>query len=134
MNEDCMISLISILVQIAYQIFSPTQIEAEELPDLCDTYEVEAVPTFVLIKNGKVLDRVQGANAPELTKKIRLHSERELALPASSPISAAGAGEAPPAAASLEDRLKALVKRDPVMLFMKVRSASLHGFCNFGSS
>jgi len=95
------------------------KIEAEELPDLCDTYEVEAVPTFVLIKNGKVLDRVQGANAPELTKKIRLHSERELALPASSPISAAGAGEAPPAAASLEDRLKALVKRDPVMLFMK---------------
>jgi len=93
------------------------KVEAEELPDLCETYEVEAVPTFVLLKNGKVVDRVQGANAPELTKKIRLHSERELALPASSPTTA---GDAPaPATLSLEDRLKALVKRDPVMLFMK---------------
>ena len=100
--------------------FSFSKIEAEELPDLCETYEVEAVPTFVLLKNGQVLDRVQGANAPELTKKIRLHSERELALPASSPASAVAAGDAPPAAVTLEDRLKALVKRDPVMLFMKV--------------
>jgi len=96
------------------------KVEAEELPDLCETYEVEAVPTFVLLKNGKVVDRVQGANAPELTKKIRLHSERELALPASTPGSA-GDAPAPAAAApqSLEDRLRALVKRDPVLLFMK---------------
>ena len=85
---------------------------------------MEAVPTFVLLKNGKVVDRVQGANAPELTKKIRLHSERELALPASTPGSAGDAPAPAPAAAaapqSLDDRLRALVKRDPVLLFMKV--------------
>jgi len=91
------------------------KVEAEELPDLCETYEVEAVPTFILLKNEKVVDRVQGANAPELTKKIRLHSERELALPDSAP-AAASTTAAP---ASLDDRLRALVKRDPVLLFMK---------------
>jgi len=95
------------------------KVEAEELPDLCETYEVEAVPTFVLLKNGKVIDRIQGANAPELTKKIRLHSEKELALPPSTP----GSVEEVPAQADptlpLEDRLRALVKRDPVLLFMK---------------
>jgi len=95
------------------------KVEAEELPDLCETYEVEAVPTFVLLKNGKVIDRIQGANAPELTKKIRLYSEKELALPPSTP----GSVEEVPAQADptlpLEDRLRALVKRDPVLLFMK---------------
>ena len=82
---------------------------------------MEAVPTFVLLKNGKVIDRIQGANAPELTKKIRLHSEKELALPPSTP----GSVEEVPAQADptlpLEDRLRALVKRDPVLLFMKVK-------------
>ena len=87
---------------------------------MCETYEVEAVPTFVLLKNDKVVDRVQGANAPELTKKIRLHSERELALPASTPGSAGDAPASTPAS-TLDERLRALVKRDPVLLFMKVR-------------
>ena len=96
--------------------------EAEELPDLCETYEVEAVPTFVLLKNGKVIDRIQGANAPELTKKIRMHSERELALPESTPGSVGDAPASTDPKQSLEDRLRALVKRDHVLLFMKVNS------------
>jgi len=95
------------------------KVEAEELPDLCETYEVEAVPTFVLLKNGKVIDRVQGANAPELTKKIRLHSERELALPPSTPGSCGDTPAQTDPKLSLDDRLRALVKRDPVLLFMK---------------
>lgn len=93
------------------------KVEAEELPDLSEKYEVEAVPTFVLLKNDKVVDRIQGANAPELTKKIRLHSERELALPPSTPGSVEEVAADPKL--PLEDRLRALVKRDPVVLFMK---------------
>ena len=72
------------------------QVEAEEFPDLSLKYEIAAVPTFVFIKvcgapftslnpflsstpvslqGGKVVDRVNGAHVPELTKKTTAHSE-----------------------------------------------------------
>jgi len=95
------------------------KVEAEELPDLCEKYEVEAVPTFVLIKNGKVLDRIQGANAPELTKKIRINCEKELPLPASMPNMTEVSEPGNKPKLSLDERLTALVNSEPVMLFMK---------------
>lgn len=71
--------------------------EAEEFPDLSLKYEVAAVPTFIFMKvssvcsqplfsqpslsqhllsqGGKVVDRVNGAHVPELTKKTSTHAE-----------------------------------------------------------
>lgn len=86
------------------------QVEAEEFAELSLEYEVAAVPTFIFLKvrvmfcfcdiaiihwhhtssqGGKVVDRINGAHVPELTKKTAAHSQT-LAVP-------------PPSAPSLED-------------------------------
>lgn len=74
------------------------QVEAEEFPELSLKYEVAAVPTFLFMKvsvywqpsvhcfifspqGGKVVDRVNGAHVPELTKKTSKHAELLAPLP-----------------------------------------------------
>ncbi|GJP81367.1 hypothetical protein CLOP_g11529 [Closterium sp. NIES-67] len=49
------------------------RVEAEEVPDLSETYSVSAVPFFLFFKDGKVVDRLEGANPPELSHKVALH-------------------------------------------------------------
>ncbi|XP_015775271.1 PREDICTED: glutaredoxin-3-like [Acropora digitifera] len=50
------------------------KLEAENLPEVSHKYEISAVPTFLLFKNQKVVDRLDGANAPSLTKKVQHHA------------------------------------------------------------
>ncbi|OWM75995.1 thioredoxin H2-like [Punica granatum] len=49
------------------------KIDVDELEDVAKTFGVEAMPTFLLIKNGIVVDKVVGAKKDELQKKIELH-------------------------------------------------------------
>ncbi|KAL2330034.1 hypothetical protein Fmac_017615 [Flemingia macrophylla] len=49
------------------------KIDVDELPDVAKEYGVQAMPTFVLLKKGKVVDRVVGANKDELTSKVLKH-------------------------------------------------------------
>ncbi|CAI5498350.1 unnamed protein product [Closterium sp. Naga37s-1] len=49
------------------------RVEAEEVPDLSEKYSVSAVPFFLFLKDGKVVDRLEGANPPELAHKVALH-------------------------------------------------------------
>eukprot|EP00051_Salpingoeca_urceolata_P027250 m.480632 g.480632 ORF g.480632 m.480632 type:complete len:329 (+) comp21904_c0_seq1:182-1168(+) len=88
------------------------KVEAEQLPDVSEQHEIVAVPTVVVIKGGAPVDRVDGANAAELTKKVAKHAS------GAGPTSA---GAAAPAAAAedIDARLKKLVNAAPVMLFMK---------------
>ncbi|CAL4064004.1 unnamed protein product, partial [Meganyctiphanes norvegica] len=44
---------------------------AEDLSEISMKYSIAAVPSFLLIREGKVLDRVEGANAAELTTKVK---------------------------------------------------------------
>jgi len=46
------------------------RVEAEEQPEISEDYEVAAVPFFVFLKDGVVVDKLQGANAPELANKV----------------------------------------------------------------
>lgn len=62
-------------------------------------YNVSAVPTVIIFKEGKPYETVNGANAAELTSKL------------GKLVGAAGK--------SLEDRLKALINQSPVVVFMK---------------
>ncbi|KAH7554030.1 hypothetical protein JRO89_XS12G0098800 [Xanthoceras sorbifolium] len=41
--------------------------------DVAKEFEVQATPTFVLVKRGKEVDRVVGAKKDELQKKIQKH-------------------------------------------------------------
>ncbi|CAM6021404.1 unnamed protein product [Sphagnum balticum] len=46
------------------------RVEAEEQLEISEEYEVTAVPFFVFLKDGVVVDKLQGANAPELANKV----------------------------------------------------------------
>lgn len=83
---------------------------AEDFPELSLKYNVTAVPTFVLLRAGSLVDRVDGANAAELTKKINSEisktGQNSTALPT-------------PPTVDINTRLRQLINAAPVMLFMK---------------
>ncbi|KAB1227824.1 Thioredoxin H2 [Morella rubra] len=50
-----------------------SKIDVDVLLDVAQEFQVEAMPTFVLLKKGKEVDRVVGAKKDELEKKIEKH-------------------------------------------------------------
>ncbi|MBA0857309.1 hypothetical protein Goshw_010469 [Gossypium schwendimanii] len=46
------------------------KLDVDELPDVAQEFGVQAMPTFVLVKQGKEVDRVVGAQKNELEKKV----------------------------------------------------------------
>lgn len=51
------------------------KIDVDTLTDVAKEYGVEAMPTFILLKNGKVVDKVVGARREDLQKKIEKYSK-----------------------------------------------------------
>ncbi|OVA09090.1 Thioredoxin [Macleaya cordata] len=49
------------------------KIDVDELMDVSREFGVQAMPTFVLLKQGKEVDKVVGAKKDELEKKIEMH-------------------------------------------------------------
>ena len=45
------------------------------LQDVAQEHKVQAMPTFLLLKQGKEVDRIVGAKKDELEKKILKHRE-----------------------------------------------------------
>lgn len=84
------------------------KLEAEELADITTSYEVECVPTFIILREAKVLEKIEGANASRLSEVVKHHSTSFVA-----PI------VKPNPEINIEDRLKKLISSSPVMLFMK---------------
>ncbi|KAL4640179.1 glutaredoxin-3 [Arapaima gigas] len=85
------------------------KLEAEAVPEVSEKYEISSVPTFLFFKRGEKVDRLDGAHAPELTKKVqRLASSG--AIPS-------GAKEHPQE--DLNERLKRLINSASCMVFMK---------------
>ncbi|XP_069679287.1 glutaredoxin-3 [Periplaneta americana] len=94
---------------------------AEDLPEVSLKYDVSSVPTFLLLRNGKLVDRVDGANAAELTKKISVQiSKIPIVIPPKPPKE------------DLNTRLHKLINADPVMLFMK--GTAVQPRCGFSKS
>ncbi|XP_054238318.1 glutaredoxin-3 [Indicator indicator] len=85
------------------------KLEAEAMPEVSEKYEITSVPTFLFFKNSQKVDRLDGAHAPELTKKVQRH--------ASSSSISVGSNET--AKEDLNVRLKKLINAAPCMLFMK---------------
>lgn len=82
------------------------QLAAEDLSEISMKHEIVAVPTVLLFKGGKAVDRVDGVNAIELTKKVRSHAGSTVTLP-----------QAPKE--DLNSKLKRLISSHKCMLFMK---------------
>ena len=103
------------------------QIDTDAFPELCERFSLEAVPAFLFLQMGKLMDSVLGADVPTLVKKVKQH-DLTAAIATSDPAAAPGAasssagepmdisGPAPP---SLDDRLRKLTHQSPVVLFMK---------------
>ncbi|KAL1554805.1 Cytoplasmic thioredoxin isoenzyme 2 [Salvia divinorum] len=51
------------------------KIDVDELADVAREFAVQAMPSFVLLKQGKEVDRVVGAQKDELENKILKHRE-----------------------------------------------------------
>lgn len=47
-------------------------IDVDNLMDFCLSWDISATPTFFFLKDGQQLDKLIGANGPELEHKIRL--------------------------------------------------------------
>ncbi|XP_028326765.1 glutaredoxin 3 [Gouania willdenowi] len=86
------------------------KVEAEAVPEVSERYEVSSVPTFLLFRAGQQLERLDGAHAAELTRKVQRL--------AGSGGSGGGSSEGP-GGSDLDQRLKKLINAAPCMLFMK---------------
>lgn len=84
------------------------KLEAEAVPEVSERYEIASVPTFLFFRGKEQVDRLDGAYAPELTRKV----ERLAA-------SGGPGGSAESPAADPNQRLKKLTNAAPCMLFMK---------------
>jgi Grx4 family monothiol glutaredoxin len=112
-----------------------SSINAEDLDDITEKYDVNAVPHIVIEKGGHVLDTVSGSSAAKVTSVIHKYTSESAGADASAAppkdetadeVVIHGKGAEPekeedPAKAKekLWARLEELVKAAPVMLFMK---------------
>ncbi|KAI9296465.1 monothiol glutaredoxin-4 [Neoconidiobolus thromboides FSU 785] len=103
--EQVLVTLAELYPQLCYY-----KIEAEELPDVSESFDIDSVPSFVFIKGGKLLQTIMGANAIELTETVEKY------------IQLIGSKVKPRVETSKEDineRLEKLVNLDKVMIFIK---------------
>lgn len=102
-------------------------INAEELSDISEAYDVTAVPFLVLLRNGQVVETVSGSSALKVRTAIELHAQKSAsgetadATTNGMDVDSAPAEEQDPEKKKEElfKRLADLVKAAPVMLFMK---------------
>lgn len=124
-------------------------VNAEELPDISEEYDVSAVPFVVVLRDGKILESVSGSDAVKVREAVERHAGGGggqastgtggnkstippplSATPREGDATGTAATQAPEGAAAagggeeqskeaLFARLTELVKAAPVMLFMK---------------
>lgn len=92
--------------QDAYKSVKFINVAVEEIPEVAQQHEIEAVPTVIFFQNNKAVHRIDGIDIADLTAAVK-----KLAGATSSP---AGGSTG-----SLEDRLKALINKANVMVFVK---------------
>ncbi|KAF7316038.1 Monothiol glutaredoxin-4 [Mycena indigotica] len=93
-------------------------VEAEEQADIAESFDVEAVPSFVVLRGHTLLARISGADAPALTQAIAKHLS---APPAPAPSNKTPTQQPPSneTPEELEKRMRGLMNQRRVVLFMK---------------
>lgn len=96
-------------------------VEAEQFSDLVDQFEVSAVPSYVILRKGKMIDRVEGANAAELTSKVTSIIAKNHTINKSdgSQQRQGASSQQKRTPEEANARLKRLVNSFPCMVFMK---------------
>ncbi|KAJ7642618.1 glutaredoxin [Mycena polygramma] len=88
-------------------------IEAEEQADIAESFDVEAVPSFVILRGHALLARIEGADSPALTLAVATHAAGP--VPTYSPKSQTNVATPE----ELYARLQRLMTQSKVVLFMK---------------
>ncbi|KAJ2726249.1 glutaredoxin [Coemansia sp. Benny D115] len=91
------------------------KVEAEEFEDISEAYEIAAVPTVIIAKKAKIVGRVDGVNVAEVVKQVATNCGAANGI-TSQPASASSPVEFKQ---DLNTRLKGLIERAPVMVFIK---------------
>ncbi|TIA89938.1 hypothetical protein E3P99_01798 [Wallemia hederae] len=95
-------------------------IEAESLPDISETFDIEAVPSFVLLRGHTLLDRISGANAALLAQIVHNHSNISNSNTAtSSTILPPQPPQPVESQEELDQRCTKVMNQSDVVLFMK---------------
>ncbi|KAK0444141.1 glutaredoxin [Armillaria borealis] len=100
------------------------QVEAESQQDIAESFDIDAVPSFVILRGHTLLDRISGANAQALTAAIARHAASPSINPLSktdlAPAKAADiVSEKKETEEELEKRMRGLMTQSKVVLFMK---------------
>lgn len=115
------------------------QVDADTLPDISESFEIESVPAFIGLRGHTLLGRVIGANVDELNKLVDKHSaaaskplstseKAPAAAPTAAPVTAPAASTAAEekeeakkeeTTEELNARMKKIMDSDKVVLFMK---------------
>ncbi|CAG8661887.1 9956_t:CDS:2 [Funneliformis caledonium] len=99
-----------VFTELASKNASLKFVDAEKFSELSESFEIAAVPTFIFLKNGKIAERVDGANAPELSNRVAKYAK----------VSSFATGtKSVPQKVDLNTRLKTLVNSNPVVAFIK---------------
>jgi len=100
-------------------------IEAEQLADISESFDIEAVPSFLLLRGHTLLARHSGPDSALLHSLLTQHSGSSTAA-ATQPLATSSASPAAPPAASrarteeeIAARCKEIMNRHKVVLFMK---------------
>lgn len=133
----------SLLLPHYTHVLQTTQVEAESQPDVSESFDVDSVPTFVLLRGHTLLSRVSGANASALASAVAAHaaspsaearkgpSSSTASQPQAAPSTYPGAAEGsidshslhqPPENESEEElfeRCSKIMNSNKVMVFMK---------------
>uniref|UniRef100_A0A6B2LHW8 Uncharacterized protein n=1 Tax=Arcella intermedia TaxID=1963864 RepID=A0A6B2LHW8_9EUKA len=109
-------------LQKQYPAITFVKVEAEEVGEITQKFQVDAVPAVVFLKDGAAVHTLKGANPPELTKYVVSLGQSE-GTPTPQP--------APAQPEDLNERLKKLINSAKVMAFIKGTPAAPQ--CGFSS-
>lgn len=109
--EQCK-QILSVMNELAKQPNSAglqfLDVPAENLSQIALKHQIDAVPTVIFFRSSKAVDRIDGVDVGALTAKCRKFS-----------CATDGTNATADQTGSLNDRLKALINRARVMIFMK---------------
>ncbi|KAL9714541.1 glutaredoxin [Leucoagaricus gongylophorus] len=112
-----------------YPAYLFLRVDAEEQEEIAESFDIESVPGFILLRGHLLLGRIEGADAVSLTQLLAKHasnsSYRPLSQtdqrPAEAPSGLPSASQEAETVSTeeLEKRLRTLMNQSRVVLFMK---------------
>jgi len=59
--------------ELSNVVFLKVDVDEDECQTICKTYKIQCMPTFVLLKNGQIVDRLEGADESTLRSLVDKH-------------------------------------------------------------